>query len=475
MHASISMPEFIRAHLGRHFEGVLEAMTDGVWICDATPRLLWINTACEQLNDICREDVCGRTVQELLEMGNFDDDVTHRVLQERRPVAINQKVRSGRTLLVNGVPVFDDSGEVLFVVGNERDLTELIALRDEVEYKHQLNNRISSELLALKLRNAKLKDIVAESEPMERVLDTALRVSAFDATVLVTGPSGAGKSLIANVIHEGSPRREAPLLSLNCGAIPTALIEAELFGYIGGAFTGADPGGKPGLLEAANNGTLFLDEIDSFPLSSQVKLLTFLDTQRFMRVGDTKPRQVDVRLIAATNKDLGQFVRQGKFREDLWFRLNVVPVNLPPLAGRREDIPALVRGVLEALRERYGIQRTLTPAALELLCRYSFPGNVRELQNVLERSFVLCRGDEISADDLPVELREEGLADQDIVELGTLRAAIDQVEREWLSRACKRYNRQVDIAVALGISQPTVARMLKKHNLALAEHSFRIE
>lgn len=447
---------------------VFEAMADGVWVCDAEPRLLWINSACEDLNDIKREDVCGRTVAELLQMGNFDSDVTHQVLKTKEPVVILQKVKSGRTLLVNGVPVFDGNGEIIYVVGSERDMTELNILREEIERNQQLNSRISSELLTMQLRDARLKEFVAVSGSMQRVLETALRVSTFDTTVLLTGPSGSGKTLIARMIHDGSHRREGPFLSLNCGAIPASLVEAELFGYVAGAFSGAHKDGKPGLIEVTHGGTLFLDEIDAFPMEAQVKLLTFLDSRGFIRIGDTRLRKVDVRLIVATNRNLENLVANRRFREDLYFRLNVVPVELPALKGRPEDIVVLVQRLLETLSEQYQIQRGINREALDRLCRYDYPGNVRELENILERSFVLCQESEISIADLPQEIRDVGLSiPRSIGSKASLRRILEDVERQYLVLACKRNATQSQIARDLDVSQPTVARLLKKHKLSL--------
>jgi len=450
--------------LPRQIEAILQAMSDGLWICNAEPRLLWINEACEELNDIRAADVCGRRVAELLEIGNFDHDATSRVLGQRRPVAINQHVKSGRTLLVNAVPVFDADGEIAYVVGTERDLTELNQLRDELDQTREITQKISSELLALKLRDSKLSDIVAESEALQRVLDTALKLSQFDSTVLLTGPSGTGKSMVAKLIHEQSARKDNPLLSLNCGALPESLLEAELFGYAGGAFTGAQAGGKPGLVEAADAGTLFLDEIDALPLEVQVKLLTFLDTQSFIRVGDTRLRQVDVRLVAATNKNLSQRVADGQFRNDLYFRLNVVPVELPRLSDRRADIQPLVWRNLERLNRRYGTEKSISRDAMELLCRYDYPGNVRELQNILERSFVLADSDVIGPESLPRELLDSA-ASSTPAGNGNLADAVSAVEYEVVRRACRHLTRQVDIARELGVSQATVARLLRKHGL----------
>ena len=278
-------------------EQIFEAMADGVWVCDSTPTLLWINSACEELNNITREDVCGKTVEELLSSGNFDTDVTHRVLNGKKSIAIIQKVKSKRTLLVNGIPIFDDQGNVKYVVGSERDVTELNLLKEQLEQKQEFAKKIQSELLTMKMRELKVEEIISASESMERVMGTVLRVANFDTTVLLTGPSGSGKSMIAKLIHDGSSRRDKPFLILNCGAIPDSLAEAELFGYSDGAFTGAHKGGKMGLIEAADGGTLLLDEIDAFSLDVQVKLLTFLDTKSFFKVGSRQLQQVDVRLI----------------------------------------------------------------------------------------------------------------------------------------------------------------------------------
>jgi transcriptional regulator with PAS, ATPase and Fis domain len=317
----------------------------------------------------------------------------------------------------------------------------------------------------MKMRELNSHEIVAESEPMKRVLETAFRVADFDTTVLATGPSGVGKSLIARVIHDSSSRKEKPFLSLNCGALPQTLVDAELFGYVSGAFTGAQKGGKPGLLEAADGGTLFLDEIDAFPLEVQVKLLTFLDTGRFIRVGATKFQQVDIRLLAATNKDLEELVQQGDFREDLFFRLNIVQIDIPPLSQRREDIPLLAANILERLRKRYGVRRTLSPQVMELLCSYDFPGNVREINNILERAIVLCRGEQIRIADLPPELRESHQTSTPDNTPTTLKDAVNEVEKNWLEEAATKFSRQADMATYLGISQPSIARLRKKHGL----------
>lgn len=447
---------------------ILEAMTDGVWVCDANETLVWINSACEQLNDIQRSQVCGKTVDQLQGQGNYDRDVTHQVLRTRKPSAIIQKVRSGRTLLVHGVPVLDDNGEVSLVVGTERDLTELNALREQIDRSRGIQEKIQSELTALSIERFGSDNLVANSSPMQRVLEICLRVANFDSTVLLTGETGTGKSMIAGFIHKSSDRKEKPFLSLNCGAIPEGLIEAELFGYADGAFSGSKKGGKPGLIEAADGGTLLLDEIDSFSMDLQVKLLTFLDTQSFIRVGDTRVREVNVRLIVATNQDLSEHVRRGDFRSDLLYRLNVLPIALPPLRDRLEDLPSLAKLVLKRLSDRYGTQRTLSSDALDVLCRYHYPGNIRELENILERVFVLTTDECVQVKDLPAHLTEGLILSHENSPNQSFQSALDQLECQFLKAACQKHSRQTDIALELGVSQSTVARMLKKHGLKVA-------
>jgi PAS domain S-box-containing protein len=451
--------------LPAELEAILEAMADGVWISDARPRVLWVNAACERLNGLPREQMCGRLVSELQEHGLFDQSVTALVLRSGRPVTISQHVKSGRTLLSSAVPVRGAAGEIAYVVGTERDLTELNLMREALEHRTSITSRLSSELLALAMRACDTGKLVAESEAMARCLESVTRVAGFDTCVFLTGPSGSGKTVLAQLIHRLSPRRARPFLSLNCGAIPETLLEAEVFGYGPGAFTGSRPKGKPGLLEVADGGTLLLDEVDAFPPALQVKLLTFLDTQRFLRVGETAERQVDVRIVAATNRDLQASVEDGSFRRDLWFRLHVVPLAVPPLRERREDVPALVRQTLRRLNERLRTSCTISSAALELLCRYDFPGNVRELQNLLERAVIFCTRGRIEVEDLPAEVAARAAREPEPSQ--RLEDVVRRAEREALLRVCSRFRRQVDAAAELGISQPTVARLLRKHGLRL--------
>ena len=292
--------------------------------------------------------------------------------------------------------------------------------------------------------------IIAESEAMKNVLKLLKTIVAMDSTVLISGESGTGKELVARYIHQHSSRKEYMFLPVNCAALPPALIESELFGYEKGAFTGARREGKPGLFEQAENGTIFLDEIGEMPLSLQAKLLRVLENGEIKRVGGNQVRTVDVRILAATNRDLKNMVRKKKFREDLYYRLNVIPVVIPPLRERREDILPLCRYYLEQLNFKYGKSKRFGQEMRLALERYSWPGNVREIKNVIERLFVMTHFDVISLSDLPLSFfaEQEGEEERELIDLGNLcrrpyREALRTFEQLYLVSMLKQCNGNV--------------------------------
>lgn len=308
---------------------------------------------------------------------------------------------------------------------------------------------------------------------MVNALKQALKVSGVNFTVLILGESGVGKGLIAELIHKNSTRADKPLIEINCGAIPESLIESELFGYDKGAFTGAQSGGKPGYLELAEGGILFLDEIAELPPSAQVKLLRFLENGQVMRLGGTKARYLDVRILAATHRNLDEMVKQGNFRLDLYYRLNVIPIHVPALRERRDCILPLVRHYMDFFGKRDSIRKRLTRAASDALLAYEYPGNVRQLMNICERLVVMTETDLIDVKDLPAEIAAGGVQVQggaggvwhDEV---TLQATLDKVEKTILEKALAKHGNQVRMAEALGVNQSTIARKLKKHGISCA-------
>ncbi|MGE5543807.1 MAG: sigma 54-interacting transcriptional regulator, partial [Bacillota bacterium] len=365
---------------------VIQASFDGICETDAHGKILIVNDAYARITGKSREELIGKDVQRMVSDGYYDHSVASMVIEQGKPVTIEQRLKFGRKVLVTGNPVFNDRNELVRVIINARDLTELEQLRQEVEQAQQLSRHYKEELE--KMRLLEESSIVVESQASKDLFDLILRVSRVDSTVLIQGESGVGKEVIARELHKHSPRCNQPLIKVNCAAIPETLLESELFGYEAGAFTGASKGGKAGLFELANKGTLFLDEVGEIPLHLQAKLLRVLQDNEFTKVGGSEPVKVDVRVIAATNRDLNRMVAEGKFREDLFYRLNVIPIYVPALRERKEEIAALVRQFLTIFNDKYGFNKTVTASALGVLMDYDWPGNIRELRNVIERAVV---------------------------------------------------------------------------------------
>jgi TyrR family helix-turn-helix protein len=320
------------------------------------------------------------------------------------------------------------------------------------------------------MQQAKLKtrQVIAKSPCMLKALSQAMRVSEVDSAVLILGESGVGKELVADLIHQHSSRAAKPMIKINCGAIPASLIEAELFGYEKGAFTGAHTR-KPGQLELADGGVLFLDEVAELPPAAQVKLLRFLEDGQIMRVGGTAAHTVDVRVLSATHGDMERLVEQGRFRQDLYYRLNVIPLHVPPLRERKECILPLIRHYLAHYTKKTGYRKHLSLAATDALLAYAFPGNVRQLMNICERLVVMSETELIDLQDLPGDIGGAGKARADAaVQLDDempLAKALEKVEKSILERAYEKYRNQYKVAALLGVTQATIARKLKKYGI----------
>ena len=302
---------------------------------------------------------------------------------------------------------------------------------------------------------------------MYRVMEKAIRLSQVDTTILLQGEAGVGKGYFADLIHNTSPRKDKPLIRVDAGAIPEQLIESELFGYEGGAFTGALRRGKPGYIEIAEEGTLFLDEIAEIPLQIQVKLLRFLENNQIVRVGDTTTKTINTRVIAATNKRLDKMVEEGTFRKDLFFRLNVIPLTIPPLRERVDDIPPLIYYFLKKFNQKYSRQKAIFPRALECLCSYSFPGNIRELSNLIEQLVVLLPNDKIDIEDIPSHIRTSYNSSKNTLPAHgwNLQKTVAEIEKDLIARAIKNFGSQRKAAEPLGINHSTLSRKIKKYGI----------
>jgi PAS domain S-box-containing protein len=462
--------------LNRELAAIFDASSDGLWVCDHEGKVININKASAQLNGIIAEEIIGQHISDLVASGLFDRSVTLEVIETRRQVSIMQFVkRTHRYLLATGTPVFDDRGRLHIIVVNERDMTQLNVIRQELEETQMVTEKMRDELTELRLMELKDQAVIAESKEMREVLTVALKLARLDASnILILGESGTGKGLMARFIHKNGSRRKKSFMPINCAALPENLLEAELFGYERGAFTGAREQGKAGLFELAHEGTLFLDEIGDLPLALQAKLLKYLDDHEILRLGGVKPRTIDCSIIAATNRDIEELVKRRQFREDLYFRLNAFTIRIPPLRERPEDIFELIRFYMTRYSRTYRTQRKLMPETLEKLHTYAFPGNVRELKNLVKRAVVMGESEMLdgflnrSLETVP----SPGKSARGPRAGGPrLTEEVNAYEKELLARAVRQCRTTRELSSALGISQPTVVRKMKKHGLSFLSDS----
>jgi len=472
MHAVKTIDELSYEYLSRQFETIFHSSSDGIWVCDGNGVVININKASETLNGIRAEDVVGHNIKNLVARKVFDHSVTTRVMTSGKKQTVMQFIpKTGKYLLSTGTPSVTDDGRIALIVVNERDMTELNTLRQEFEESQQVREKYRQELTDMSLLELERNDIVAESAAMRRILQMALKLSHIGASnILILGESGTGKGLLAKLIHKNSSRNTHPLVEINCAALPENLLEAELFGYEKGAFTGADEKGKIGLFELAQGGTLFLDEIGDMPLPLQAKLLKYLDNKEIRRVGGTKSIKVECATIAATNKDLKALVAEKAFRQDLYYRLNSFILQIPPLRERREDVAGLTRFYLSEANRTYHCAKTIGPRAMRSLQEYRFPGNVRELRNILENAVVMSNDDQINEFILgSIDEQDSGGFDhfsRPSADGEGLAGKLQAYEKELLLEARKRCRTTREVARRLGISQPSVVRKFKQYKIA---------
>ncbi|WP_134704722.1 sigma 54-interacting transcriptional regulator [Ammoniphilus sp. YIM 78166] len=464
-------------------QSVIDQSYDGILIADAQGDILYINKAFEQMTLLKKSELEGKHMTDLVNKGLFrNESVVMKTLQTGKPYTNVQSYKnSGLHTLVTAAPVHDERGELKFVLANVRDISELTRLQKQLETSQE-------KLKQLQFENMKSTGkLIAYSEEMEAVLDLVYHVASSDSTVLLLGESGVGKEVMAKILHENSSRVETgTFMKVNCGAIPPNLLESELFGYDQGAFTGAKKGGKPGIFELAHNGTLFLDEIGELPLDMQVKLLRVLQEQEIMRVGGVTPVKIHVRIIAATNRDLEDMIKQGTFRQDLYYRLNVVPIKIPPIRERKADIVPLLGHFLKFFNEKYHYSKKFSSEAVDQLMMYGFPGNVRELSNLVERLVLTCREDIMDVRHLPSNVVQdisqtesrlkvaEPREEEDILMLGwddplQEENRFEQLEKEALVKALKRYGSVRKTGKAMGVSHTTVLKKMKKFGLTAGQ------
>lgn len=455
---------------------IIDSLSDAVVVYDADLRVVMVNKKLSEYAGMDGSILIGTTPEQHLKDGLIQNTIVRKVLDSQHEI-------TGTILTDTGFyssrcrPIFDDDGEIKYVVSTASSLGEINVLQEMLHNQAEQNERYLREVQ--QLRKALLTDeFIYASKHMEKVLDTIKKVAAVDCNVMITGESGVGKDIAAHAIHIKSPRRDGPYLSLNIPAIPDSLLEAELFGYEEGAFTGSVKGGKMGLLEAAKGGTILLDEIGYMPYHLQVKILRAIESGEIMRLGSTKPIKLDVRILAATNRNIQEAIMNKEFRSDLYYRLNVVAIHIKPLRERREDIRPLGRYFLHKANDKYGQTKSFDIDALEEMDHYFWPGNVRELKNTVERLTILSEGDRISAADVKRVLDMKKQAVQQhlpSVDVGeqeriyadhagkSLQQSFDDYERQLVLEALKNAKgNKSAVAKQLGISRGKLYRLLQE-------------
>ncbi len=455
-----------------YLQAIFDKSADGLMLCDSKGKILKLNRAAEILNGVKASEVLGKNVRTLVKERQIDRSATQEVLETKRQVSVIQTTpRSEYTLLVTGTPVFDDNNNISFVVVNERDISLIESMKKELEFAKQESEKIKDTLTELTMLELKENNIVAQSDSMKQTLRMALKLSSINASnILIQGESGTGKGLLAKFIHQHGAGNKKPFIQINCAALPENLLEAELFGYTKGAFTGASEKGKIGLFELACGGTLFLDEIGEMPVRVQAKLLKCLDDHKIMPIGGIVPKTIACSIIAATNRDLNTRTANKKFRLDLLHRLNTFTLSIPPLRNRPEDILELVRVTLKKYNKQYNRRARIGYKAFEQLQAYDFPGNVRELINIIKQAIVMC--DKQLLDDYLVKMLSRKTATikaQSKKRYNTLADRIRAAENEMLMQAAVKCRTTREAAKFLGISQSSVVRKFKQHGIVMAK------
>ncbi|NLV21546.1 MAG: sigma 54-interacting transcriptional regulator [Syntrophomonadaceae bacterium] len=448
-------------------DAIIEASFDSIFVTDAKANVVSINEAYTRITGIKAEDIIGKNMYDLVEQGLYDRSATISVIETHQMITFTQTLKSGKTLLVTGNPVFNKQGELAWVITNGRDITELMSLKQEVELAQNLSRHYEKELQKVIMQSG---EMIVNSPKTKELLELTMRLGTVDSTVLIYGESGVGKELIARELHKNSNRKDKPMININCAAIPETLLESELFGYESGAFSGARKGGKMGIFELANGGTLFLDEIGEMSLTLQSKLLRAIQEKEILRIGATTPIKIDVRLITATNRDLWEMTRRGQFRQDLYYRLNVVPIYVPPLRERKEEIPALTYHFLNLFNKQYGMNKKIDERIIANLLDYDWPGNVRELKNAIERAVVTSTDEVIKSIKIGGTINDSEMEfnlENEITGEIDLREKVNAYEKDLLQRYIQNYKSSRKVAKALNVSQTTVVRKAAQYGIPL--------
>lgn len=446
------------------FEELLQSEDDAITIVNKEKEVIHWNNAAAQTYQITKEQIINQPITDFFSQ---DDLMILKVLETMQAVKnVYHRPRKDKHVVINTSPVFNQKKTLIGVISIERDITHIVKLNDNLESTSQELQELKQQMEPSSSASpfAKLK---GDSQALQQMIRLASKTANTDATTLILGESGTGKEICARAIHDASKRKNAAFIPVNCGAIPQALFESELFGYEGGSFTGAEKGGKAGKIEMADGGTVFLDEVGELPLDMQVKLLRVLQENRIYRIGDSRGKQVDVRFIAATNQDLEKLMQENQFRSDLFYRLNVIQLTMPPLRDRKKDIEILAKTFLEQFALKYQVPIPEIPIeTMEVLRKYHWPGNIREIRNLMERIIILHEGAAITRQDvlsfLPASFSNPSLSDTE-----NLPMEKENMEKLSIKQALEFFNgNKSKAAKQLGISRVTLYQKIKKYKLS---------
>lgn len=466
----------IAQHYEKNFNRILSALNysmDEISIADANGKMIYVNRGCEKISGISQENLVNVDIDTTCESIWFPR-CRPLVMESKERLSLIQESPSGKKVITTCTPVFDENGEIDCIVTNCREFSLLEKNESDINEIAIKKLFQDTEILRKKEFAQRNCHFITQNNKLKDILQMIDSLSNVDSNVLITGESGTGKSLLADYIHKISNRNNMPFVCINCATIPEALLESELFGYVGGAFTGANKKGKKGLFEEADRGTLFLDEIGDLPLYLQGKLLKVIQDGTFYPVGSTQEKKVNCRIIAATNADIKKMTEEKSFRLDLYYRLNVVSIKIPPLRYRREDLLLLIYHFLHNMEKKYStIEHVFSKEAIKLLTNYDWPGNVRELENCIERLVVTVRNTEISADHIREVIDVESLSKNnkpnliyeylEMDESMSFDEYMESVEKEIITRYYQVYKSSRGVAKALQISDSKAARLIRKY------------
>ncbi|AET67275.1 PAS domain S-box [Desulfosporosinus orientis DSM 765] len=447
---------------------ILDNSHDEIYVTNANGIVIYVNNACEKHYGVKASEIVGKKSREISEKKYWGPRISPIAIDKKMSITLEQKTCTGKTLLTTATPIFDEDGNIEMIIENSRDVTESEGIRHELEKSTQLLKRYKKEVAVLREKETKIPEFVCKSSKMESLLKLVRRIASVNSTVLLLGESGSGKGHMAKYIHNNSPNKDGPFITVNCASIPSELMEAEMFGYSKGAFTGANVKGNIGLIELANEGTLFLDEIAELSPRMQAKLLQVLHENQYFKVGGREIQQVNCRVIAATNRDLQAMISKGDFREDLYYRLNIFELVLPPLRERKEEIIPLTQEILGKFNQKYKLDHEFSEKVYELFVKYPWPGNVRELENIIERLTVVTQDNVINEHDLPksfltsIEHQTPPHPTASNKPL-SLDEALCDVEKNMILQAYNELGSSYEVAKFLEISQSKASRLIRKY------------